>query len=417
MPAAPPAAITTPTAPAAPTAPGATPAAVTPPVAPAVKKPADEITDIQTGKIFLKLPERWYDIASAWVSAAYSLAVIGYLTFMVLYMLSGKYAFWPEALTNMIANLLTGTISKLILYTAIGGAMGAAVNNLRSFIAWHAEEKAFGWRFIWKYVAMPPLGGTLAVLVYGILQGGMAVINGGTPPENSQLTSLSAWATGTLAGYGSHKVFIWLDDKVNTLFKIDKRQVAVPDVTGKSKDEAKQILSSAQLSIGSVSEQAGSSDQAGKVITQTPNAGTQIDCGSKVDLIVGAATPVDNVDPTIAPELAGTTTNGNGNGIPTNGAVLADETATTADVTPPGNGTGTTDTTGETGTATETSTTETDTTGTTDTTDTTATTDTAANETATTDTATQPTGDEAETTETETAGVGNTTTGNTEVSG
>ena len=438
MSAAPPAAPTAPpaapnAAPAAPT----TPPATTPKVAPVVKKP-DEITDQQTGKIFLKLPERWYDVASAWISAVYSLAVIGYLTFMVLYMLSGRYAFWPEAMTNMIANLLTGPVSKLILYTAIGGAMGAAVNNLRSFIAWHAEEKAFGWRFVWKYVAMPPLGGTLAVLVYGILQGGIAVINGGATPENNQLTSLSAWAAGTLAGYGSHKVFIWLDDKVNTLFKIDKKQVAVPDVTGKTQDEAKQILSSAQLSIGSVSEQEVSSEQAGKVITQTPSAGSQIDCGSKVDLIVGINTPADNVDPVITPELKPKSENGNGNGngIKANGSgVLANEAAPTGDaVTPPGNN-GTADTTGETGTNTEASTTETDTAGTTGTPDTTTdttTTDTTANETTGTEatgteatgtetpgseTPDQPAGEETGTAEAETAGVGTTTTGNSEVSG
>ena len=343
MSAAPPAA--TSIAPAA--APPAPAPAVTPPPAPAFKK-SEEITDQQTGKIFLKLPERWYDVASAWLSAIFSLVVIGYLTFMVLYMLSGNYDFGPDALTGKIANLLAGPVSKLILYTAIGGAMGAAVNNLRSFIAWHAEEKAFGWRFVWKYVAMPPLGGTLAVLVYGILQGGMAVINGGATPENNQLTSLSAWATGMLAGYGSHKVFIWLDDKVNTLFKIDKKQVAVPDVTGKSQDEAKQLLTGAQLAIGSVSEVAGSSDQVGKVISQTPNPGTQIDCGSRVDLVVGSASPAGGLNPTVAPELTGATTNGNG--IPTNGSgvVAANETPDTpAGETEPAKTAETTDATNE----------------------------------------------------------------------
>jgi len=309
----------------------ATPAAttiVTPPAAPAVTPPVDLVRDQQTGKVYKKRHERWYDIASAWISALYSIGVIVYLTFMVLYLLSGKYAFWPEGITNKIANLLTNPVSKLLLYTAIGGAMGAAVNNLRSFIAWHAEDKAFGWRFIWKYVAMPPLGGTLAVLVYGILQGGMAVINGGATPENNQLTSLSAWATGTLAGYGSSKVFIWLDDKVNTLFKIEKKQVPVPDVTGKSRDEARQLLSNAQLEVGTVSEEvAGSSDQVDKVISQTPGAGTQIDCGSKVDLTVGIASPADNPNPTVAPELMPSTHNGNGTSSNGN-TVVVGETAT-----------------------------------------------------------------------------------------
>jgi hypothetical protein len=288
--------------------PATTPSTATPPETP---PPAQYVKDQQTGKVYIKIDEHWYDKVSAAISALYSLAVIGYLTFMILYVLSGRYAFWPEAFTNKIANLLTYPVAKLILYTAIGGAMGAAVNNLRSFISWHAEDKAFGWRFIWKYIAMPPLGGTLAVLVYGILQGGMAVINGGATPENNQLTSLSAWATGMLAGYGSSKVFIWLDDKVNTLFKIDKKQVAVPDLTGKSESEARQMLSNAQLEVGTVSKEVN--EQVDKVIKQTPGAGTQIDCGSKVDLTIGIAAPASDPDTTIDPALKPEAKNGNGN--------------------------------------------------------------------------------------------------------
>ena len=332
MSAAPPAAPAAPaplviTAPAVP-APGTPPA---PAPAPATQ-PSAEVKDQQTGKIFKKLPESWYDVASAWISALYSIGVIIYLTFLVLSMLSPKYVFWPEAVTTQITDLLTGQVSKLLVYTAIGGAMGAAVNNLRSFISWHAEERAFGWRFIWKYLAMPPLGGTLAVLVYGILQGGMAVINGGAAAEGNRLASLSAWATGMLAGYGSSKVFIWLDDKVNSLFKIDKKQVAVPDVTGKTLDEAKQIVSSSDLDFGSVAEEVTTGDQVGRVIKQTPLAGTQADCGSKVAVTIGRAAPA--VDLTVDPVLKPANQNGNGNGTsPNGGSPGATEITTSANVT------------------------------------------------------------------------------------
>ena len=324
MSAAPPAALPN-TVPTDPTPAATTATATQPPKSP------EYVKDQQTGKVYKKIRERWYDKLSAAISAIYSLAVIAYLTFMVLYMLSGRYAFWPDALTNKIANLLTYPVAKLILYTAIGGAMGAAVNNLRSFISWHAEDKAFGWRFIWKYIAMPPLGGTLAVLVYGILQGGMAVINGGATPENNQLTSLSAWATGTLAGYGSSKVFIWLDDKVNTLFKIDRKQVAVPNLLGKSEDDARQALSDAQLEVGTVSKEV--SDQVDKVIKQSPVVATIIDCGSKVDMTIGIAAPAGDpgttVDPALKPEAK------NGNGASSNGSstVTTETTETTASET------------------------------------------------------------------------------------
>jgi hypothetical protein len=273
---------------------------------PAVKK---KVTDAQTGKEFDVIHEGPIDIGFAWISAAYSLAVIGLLTWLILNVRSGQPTF-PS-----LAQILSGTTSKLIFYTAIGGAIGAAVNNLRSFIAWHAEEQAFGWRFIWKYLAMPPIGGTLAVLVYGILQGGAAVVTGANAPTENQITTLSAWATGALAGYGSHNVFKWLDDKVNSLFKIAAQQTTIPDVKGQLLEEARQALKDAQLKVGDITEAPASSDQVGKVIAQTPEAGIKVDCSSKVDLTVGIAGPTDP-----APNPAEGT-------IPHNGQPIADETA------------------------------------------------------------------------------------------
>jgi hypothetical protein len=261
---------------------------------PAVRK---KVKDAQTGKDFDVIPEGRIDIFFAWISAAYSIAVIGFLTWLVLNMLYPQSAAAASTdsptLAQRLMPILAGSASKLIFYTAIGGAIGAAVNNIRSFIAWHAEERAFGWRFIWKYLAMPPIGGTLAVLVYGILQGGAAVVTGASPPQATPLSSLSAWAAGTLAGYGSHNVFKWLDDKVNTLFKVSAQQVTVPNVIGQLPAEAKQMVSDAQLKVGAVMEAPASSDQVGKVIAQTPAAGTQIDCGSKLDLTVGIAGPTN----------------------------------------------------------------------------------------------------------------------------
>ena len=263
-----------------------------------------KVTDAQTGKDFEIIPEGQIDLVFAWISATYSIAVIVYLTWLVLNMLYGQPA--PGTLAAWLKPVLTVPASKLIFYTAIGGAIGAAVNNLRSFIAWHAEERAFGWRFIWKYLAMPPIGATLAVMVYGILQGSMAVFTGAasaSPPTDGQVTTVStltAWATGALAGYGSHNVFKWLDDKVNSLFKIESKQTTIPDVKGKSQAEARQLVTDAQLKIGTITEAPASGAEVGKVIAQTPNAGTRIDCGSKVDLTIGKAG--DPTDPTPKPK-------------------------------------------------------------------------------------------------------------------
>lgn len=251
-------------------------------------KPNKIIVDEQTGQAFEALPEHWPDVLSAWISAAYSLVVIGYLGYVVFDIWSGQYKLWPASIPS--ENPAAANVFKLIVYTAAGGGMGAAVNNIRGFVSWHAERKAFGWRFIWKYLSLPPLGATLAVLVYGILQGGMAVFNGGNVGgTGTAITSLSAWATGTLAGYGCHKVFIWLDDKVNTLFKVDGRTTTnVPDLIGKTNEEAEKALEDAKLKVGQVTNEPTTEPaQVGKVMTQEPAAGVEIACNNKVNFSIG----------------------------------------------------------------------------------------------------------------------------------
>ena len=264
-------------------------------------KSIHSIVDEQTGQEFEVLPERWFDVISAWISAVYSLVVIAYLAWAILDTWSAQYSIWGSTLQKALQNnTLPVNIFRLIVYTAIGGGMGAAVNNLRSFVSWHAERRAFGWRFVWKYIALPPLGATLAVVVYGIIQGGMAVFNGGNVGgTGAAVTSLSAWATGTLAGYGSHKVFIWLDDKVNLFFKVETKMTTVPDLAGKSRDEAKQLIANSKLRLGETSDQpAPNPTLVGKVIGQDPAQGTEIACDSKVDLIIGgpAEAPATEVD-------------------------------------------------------------------------------------------------------------------------
>jgi hypothetical protein len=251
-------------------------------------KSQEKIRDPQTGQTFLRVPERWFDIVAAWVSIGYSLAAIVFLGWLFLDTWMGvNSAFFMKSYQPLLKGE-NSAVFKLVMYTAIGGGMGAAVNNIRSFVHWHAELKGFGWRFVWKYISMPPLGATLAVMVYAIIRGGIAVFSGGFSSSDGTITSFSAWATGALAGYGSHKVFIWLDDKVNTLFTVTK--VTVPDVKGKTRDEAEQTLRATQLALGDVAEEpASDANMIGKVMRQTPSAGAEAAPDSKVSITIGAA--------------------------------------------------------------------------------------------------------------------------------
>jgi hypothetical protein len=181
----------------------------------------------------------------------------------------------------------------LIAYTVIGGGLGGVVNGLRSIVSWHADRRAFSWRYIWKYVTLPPLGAVLAAIVYALVYGGVTLLGGGfAADQNTANQALSAFAIGALAGYGSHKVFKWLDEHVNRTFSIAPAEVGVPDLTGKSRAEAEAALKEAGLTLGKVDEQTVSdASTADKVIGQKPEPRAKASRRKPVDLTVGTKPP------------------------------------------------------------------------------------------------------------------------------
>jgi eukaryotic-like serine/threonine-protein kinase len=63
-------------------------------------------------------------------------------------------------------------------------------------------------------------------------------------------------------------------------------QVSVPEVTGQSEAEAKASLRAAGLEPGTVTKQEVAGSEAGTVLSQSPSAGSQVDKGQQVDLVV-----------------------------------------------------------------------------------------------------------------------------------
>jgi serine/threonine-protein kinase len=87
--------------------------------------------------------------------------------------------------------------------------------------------------------------------------------------------------------------------------------VAVPDLSGRTRDEAAQILQDAELALGDVSEQQTSDERmVGKVIAQDPKAGTKTAPGSKVGIVIGVASVAEKSAQAVAvktPDVSGRT--------------------------------------------------------------------------------------------------------------
>ena len=77
--------------------------------------------------------------------------------------------------------------------------------------------------------------------------------------------------------------------------------IEVPDVSRRDRAEAEQLITDAGLVVGRVQERANRNVPAGQVIRSVPPAGTLVDPGSTVRLVVSTGAPVASTTPSAAP--------------------------------------------------------------------------------------------------------------------
>ncbi|MEO8511082.1 MAG: Stk1 family PASTA domain-containing Ser/Thr kinase [Chloroflexota bacterium] len=95
-------------------------------------------------------------------------------------------------------------------------------------------------------------------------------------------------------------------DSVTVLVSGGAEQVRVPGMIGQTRDEARQTLERERLALGNVSEEP-SGATAGTVIRTTPTAGTDVDAGSAVELVLSLG-PTPSPTPSPTPEPTPTPT-------------------------------------------------------------------------------------------------------------
>ncbi|MFX0202554.1 MAG: PASTA domain-containing protein [Candidatus Hodarchaeota archaeon] len=256
---------------------------------PEKKRKKEWAWDEQTGKPFELEPEHWWDILAATVSILYSIAILLFFSWLLFEICTrGKAS--PELGLINPAWYESG-LFRLIAFTVIGGGFGGVINGMRSFIGWHCERKAFGWRFVWKNISLPLLGAIMAAVVYAVIRGGIAAFGGDfNLSDVGTVQEFSAFGVGSLVGYGSHKVFRWLDAQVDKLFKITKTPpytTKVPNLIDKTQEEAETLLKEANLELGEI-EQKPEKDpnKINKIIDQNPPPDSTAPVGSSVDITV-----------------------------------------------------------------------------------------------------------------------------------
>lgn len=248
--------------------------------------------DEQTGNVFALKHESKVATTIAGISAVYLLAALGFL----LWLLFDTWSRRNLLLSGMgydQQSLDSGTF-RLLAFTAIAGGLGGTVDGLRSLISWHSEREAYGPRFIWRDLALPPLGATIGLMAYMALRGGVGVVSGDFSLDQTAGTPVvSAFALASVAGFSSRQVFRWIDAQANRIFSVTAgSQAVVPNLAGKTESEAKALLQSWKLTLGASTQTAVTDDGSdSKVLQQSPAAGTVVPGGSPVAVTVGKKDP------------------------------------------------------------------------------------------------------------------------------
>jgi hypothetical protein len=251
------------------------------------RKRAKYVVDEQTGISFKVVKESRLSATVAALSAAYLSAAMLFLLWLLLDTWTGR---------NLILGALgygkaLGTPTfRLMAFVAIGGALGAAVDGMRSLVFWHSERGAYSSRFIWRDLSLPLVGATVGLMTYVAVRGGAGVLNGDfTLDQKGGSPAISAFSVAALAGFSARQVFRWLDAQANRLFSTAKsNQAAVPDLMGLTLDEVKTLLKGWKLTLGAVEDEPDAAN-VGKVVRQSPAPGTVVTGAAPIDVSLGVA--------------------------------------------------------------------------------------------------------------------------------
>jgi hypothetical protein len=251
------------------------------------------IVEQQTGRAFEIKEEKKGDRIVARLSVIYLILMLLFFLWQLFDIWVGKRTLFRIFGYSDLKDL-TSAPTMICIYTFIGGALGAIVNEIRGVLFWHCDQEAYGRRYIWKSLIAPFLGGTLGIFVYFLMRSGIALFTGEfIPSQQSVQQGVPMFALGVLAGYGGRKVFIWLDYQVARIFKLKKERTdnykSVPDLMGLSEKEAEKNLKDVDLVLGEVSSApTPQQSSVGKVINQKPKPKVSLARGATVDITVGS---------------------------------------------------------------------------------------------------------------------------------
>ncbi len=115
----------------------------------------------------------------------------------------------------------------LVMFTMVGGVLGAGVLGMVSFHRYESMLGTFHVRHAWGFLYAPLLAGILSLVVFALMQGGLLVFGELKAPEEfSHITGLAYLAIGFLSGFGWYPATQKIEQIVARFFSLDDSSVA-----------------------------------------------------------------------------------------------------------------------------------------------------------------------------------------------
>jgi hypothetical protein len=123
---------------------------------------------------------------------------------------------------------LADPLLPAMVFSISGGILGSVLYNIRILFRYYLKSSSFNYRWFAKYISAPVESAAMALLVFALIQGGLALIGGPPAAEQDSTSRFASFGLGAMVGFGMRDVVGWMGNLARTMFR-DADEKAQPE--------------------------------------------------------------------------------------------------------------------------------------------------------------------------------------------
>ena len=119
---------------------------------------------------------------------------------------------------------LKDPLLKTAGYMVVGSIFGSVHYQIKVLYQHYLKKGTYDYRWIGKYISAPWESALMALVVFGLVRGGIGLLGGSGTAGTSPTGNFAALGIGALVGFGMREVVGWVQDLVGTMFGSNRTQ-------------------------------------------------------------------------------------------------------------------------------------------------------------------------------------------------